>query len=439
MRYWRFMIAVFPLIAQACVAGQEQPPQDTEKSEAAPIKSSFHIRYINGSNVYIDGGRDDGLTEGAHLVLKQDPTKPPDDPSNSAVAPGVVAKLTVVAVASTSAVCQVEAKGREILPGETVTLTDAEVEKVVEKDTLGNTRKYPMVISFSTGDPLDEEVRNAIPRPPLPEVNAMRGRIGFDMSTIRELGQGGGSTNEYGMVFRADFTRMFGSHWNLNGYWRGERQTGSGSIATLQDLIDRTYLIELTYVNPESAWTAGMGRLYLPWASSLDTIDGIYVARKATSNSLFGIFAGSTPDPTAWNYSPQRRIGGAFVNVHGGDFDRVRGRRVNHRPHLRHRIRRELPQLRMLAHRRLIRRNVHAVDLVVGHIGLHPLNLRPHPLQHIARVLRDALQLLGTQRARPGNLPLNHKLRHRQSPSRSILAASKPLHPNSGRCVFPKN
>ena len=324
MRYWRFMIAVFPLIAQACVAGQEQPPQDTEKSEAAPIKSSFHIRYINGSNVYIDGGRDDGLTEGAHLVLKQDPTKPPDDPSNSAVAPGVVAKLTVVAVASTSAVCQVEAKGREILPGETVTLTDAEVEKVVEKDTLGNTRKYPMVISFSTGDPLDEEVRNAIPRPPLPEVNAMRGRIGFDMSTIRELGQGGGLTNEYGMVFRADFTRMFGSHWNLNGYWRGERQTGSGSIATLQDLIDRTYLIELTYVNPESAWTAGMGRLYLPWASSLDTIDGIYVARKATSNSLFGIFAGSTPDPTAWNYSPQRRIGGAFVNVHGGDFDRFR-------------------------------------------------------------------------------------------------------------------
>ena len=190
MRYWRFMIAVFPLIAQACVAGQEQPPQDTEKSEAAPIKSSFHIRYINGSNVYIDGGRDDGLTEGAHLVLKQDPTKPPDDPSNSAVAPGVVAKLTVVAVASTSAVCQVEAKGREILPGETVTLTDAEVEKVVEKDTLGNTRKYPMVISFSTGDPLDEEVRNAIPRPPLPEVNAMRGRIGFDMSTIREARPG---------------------------------------------------------------------------------------------------------------------------------------------------------------------------------------------------------------------------------------------------------
>ena len=324
MRYWLPLIVLLLLFAHACAWGQEPPPQETEKSEAAPIKSSFRVRYINGSNVYIEGGRDAGLAVGAHLVLKQDVAKPSDDPSNSAAAPGVVAKLTVVAVASTSAVCEVEAKGREIMPGDTVTLTDADVEKIVEKETLGNTRKYPMVIGFSEGDPLDEEVRNAIPRPPLPEVNAMRGRFGFDMSTIQQLGRGGGSTNEYGMIFRADFTRLLGSHWNLNGYWRGERQSGSGSIATMQDLIDRTYLIALTYVNPESAWTAGIGRLYLPWASSLDTIDGIYIARKATSDSLIGIFAGSTPDPTAWNYNPQRRIGGAFFNVHGGDFDRFR-------------------------------------------------------------------------------------------------------------------
>ncbi len=58
-----------------------------------------------------------------------------------------------------------------------------------KRDALGNTRQYPMVISFSEGDPLDEEVRDAIPRPPLPEVNQIRGRIGFDVSTIQQLGQ----------------------------------------------------------------------------------------------------------------------------------------------------------------------------------------------------------------------------------------------------------
>ena len=73
-------------------------------STATPVRSSFQVRYINGPNVYIDGGRDAGLTEGMALLLKQDPTKPATDPSNNSIEPGIVAKLTVVAVASTSAV-----------------------------------------------------------------------------------------------------------------------------------------------------------------------------------------------------------------------------------------------------------------------------------------------------------------------------------------------
>lgn len=325
MRYSRLILIVLSGIVQTCVSQQPQAaPGDTAESKTAKIRTTFQVHYINGANAYIDGGRDAGLTTGTQMVVKQDPTKPSNDPSNASLEPGIVARLTVVAVASSSAVCEVKAKAREVVVGDQVTLTDADVEKIVEKDTVGDTRKYPMVISFSEGDPLDEEVRNAIPRPPLPEVNQMRGRFGFDLSTIQQLGQAGASTKEYGAVVRLDFTRMFGTHWNLNGYWRGERRTGSGPTATLQDLLNRTYLISLSYVNPESRWTAGIGRLYLPWASSLDIIDGVYVARKVASPTLFGVFAGSTPDPTAWNYNPQRRIGGAFFNAHGGDFDRFR-------------------------------------------------------------------------------------------------------------------
>ncbi len=285
----------------------------------------FHIRYINGANVYIDAGRDAGLAEGTILVLKQDPLKATTDPTNAAIEQGIIAKLTVVAVASTSAVCEVKDKARDLVEGDIVTLPDNEVEKIVAKNTLGNTRKYPMVISFNEGDPLDEEVRETLPRPPLPEVNQIRGRIGFDMSMIRQLDQGGGTSNEYGMVARLDFTRIFGTHWNLNGYWRGNLQTSSAaSQQTLQDLINRTYLMNLTYVNPDSHWTAGVGRLYIPWASSLEAIDGAYVGRQIGSHTVTGIFAGSTPDPTAWNYNPQRRIGGTFFNVHGGAFDAFR-------------------------------------------------------------------------------------------------------------------
>jgi hypothetical protein len=64
--------------------------------------------------------------------------------------------------------------------------------------------------------------------------------------------------------------------------------------------------------------------LYLPWASSLDTIDGGYVGRRVSANAIVGAFGGSTPDPTSWSYNPNRRIGGGFVNFEGGSFDAVR-------------------------------------------------------------------------------------------------------------------
>jgi len=321
--------ASLPLVLMAvaaCAAQQpEHPPAAPAHTAAAPVRSNFHIRYVNGSNVYIDAGRDAGLEPGMTLVLKQDPSKPATDKSNVALEPGIIAKLKVVAVASTSAVCAVDAAARNLAEGDVISLPDDEVEKIVEQNTLGNTRKYPMVISFNEGDPLDEEVREELPRPPLPEVNQVRGRIGFDVSTIRQIGQGASTSNSYGMVFRADFTRILGTHWNLNGYWRGNLRTNSApSQPTLQDTINRTYLMSLTYINPDSHWTAGIGRLYLPWASSLETIDGAYVGRQFASRGVAGAFAGSTPDPTAWNYNPQRRIGGVFFNVHGGSYDDFR-------------------------------------------------------------------------------------------------------------------
>ena len=318
-----FLPLVF-FVLPICAAQEATAPTATAPTATAPARTRFQVRYISGSDVYIDAGRDAGLAEGTKLVLKQDPTKPSTDKKEAALEPGVIAKLTVVSVASTSAVCEIVAKAREIVEGDVVSLPDSEVEKLVEKNTLGNSRKYPMVVTFSEGDPLDEEVRDAIPHPPLPEVNQRRGRIGFDMSMIQQLGQGSATSSQYGMVLRADFTRILGSHWNLLGYWRGSLQRGSSpSQPTLQDTINRTYLMSMTYINPKSRWTAGVGRLYLPWASSLETIDGGYVGRQFTAKTVTGVFAGSTPDPTSWSYNPNGKIGGVFFNAHGGSYENI--------------------------------------------------------------------------------------------------------------------
>ena len=318
-----FLPLIF-LVLPVCAAQESIAPVAAKPmfTVVSPVQTKFHVRYISGSDIYIDGGRDAGLAEGTKLVLKQDPTRQAKDGVEAALEPGVVAKLTVVSVASTSAVCEVSAKAREIAEGDVLSLPDAEVQKMVEKNTVGNTRKYPMVVTFTEGDPLDEEIRDAIPHPPLPEVNQMRGRIGFDMSMIQQLGQTSSTSRQYGMVVRADFTRILGSHWNLNGYWRGSLQSSSASSQpTLQDTINRTYLMSMTYINPGSHWTAGVGRLYLPWASSLETIDVGYVGRQFTSKTVTGVFGGSTPDPTSWSYNPKGKIGGWFFNVHGGNFE----------------------------------------------------------------------------------------------------------------------
>jgi hypothetical protein len=96
------------------------------------------------------------------------------------------------------------------------------------------------------------------------------------------------------------------------------------SPLTLSELLNHTYTLGLYYQNPDSVITAGVGRLYLPYAPSLSAIDGGYVGYRKNQNLTFGAFGGSTPDPTSWSYAPDQRIGGVFVNYAYGDFDHLR-------------------------------------------------------------------------------------------------------------------
>src|SRR5580692_3495176 len=88
------------------------------------------------------------------------------------------------------------------------------------------------------------------------------------------------------------------------------------------------------------------------------------------------------------------------------------GRRVDHRANLRDSIRRKPALRRMFADRLFIRSDVNAINLVVGNVTLHPLDVRTHFPQHTAGLLRDTLQLLGRQLARVRDFPLNNKFRH---------------------------
>lgn len=288
------------------------------------FRTSFRVKYVAAGTAYIDGGRSAGLSEGMKLVVRETATG-----SVRAAADGnadnIVAELEVTSVAEASAVSDVHTPKRDIKPGDLAYLSSQDEQALVAQSTLSATRKYPTVISFTEGDTLDEEARVQVPRPPMPSVNRARGRIGVDYMGTAFHGSTGGTSTNVGLVARLDMTRIGGTYWNASGYWRGRLTANNyAGTATIQDLLNRTYHLSMTYDNPNSPWVAGFGRMYLPWATSLDTIDGGYFGRRVGHSATMGVFAGTTPDPTSWTYSPDRRIGGVFVNFEGGSYDNLR-------------------------------------------------------------------------------------------------------------------
>jgi hypothetical protein len=304
-------------------SGQAQIPQlSTRLNNSPDFRNAFRVKFVAQDSAYLDGGRAAGLVEGMKLVIR-------DLPNAGAVASyggdsgaaGDIAELEVLSVAETSAVTEIRQPKRPIAVGDIAYLSSTDEEALVQKNALSATRKYPAVVSFTDNDTLDDEAREEIPKPPLPSVNRARGRIGFDYIGVVDHGTSNVVTNNVGMVLRADITRLGGSYWNVRGYWRGRFDHTNSETQTLQDTINRTYHLYTDYTNPNSPWVAGFGRMYLPWATSLDTIDGGYFGRKFHGNGTSGLFLGSTPDPSSYSYNPHNQIGGGFFNFEGGNFE----------------------------------------------------------------------------------------------------------------------
>jgi hypothetical protein len=305
-------------------AGGGRAPQLMARAGENPdFRTAFRVKYVAEDAAYLDGGRAAGLAEGMKLVIR-------DLPNVGAVATvgsdsdaaGDVAELVVLSVAETSAVTEIHTPKRPVKVGDLAYLSSTDQQALVEKNALSATRKYPAVVSFTENDTLDDEARTEVPKPPLPSVNRARGRIGFDYIGVMDHSGSGMTSTNLGTVVRADITRIYGTYWNVSGYWRGRFDRSTGP-QTLEDTINRTYHLYTSYDNPNSAWVAGFGRMYLPWATSLETIDGGYFGRKLKPGVTSGVFLGSTPDPTSYSYAPNQQIGGGFINFEGGSYDDV--------------------------------------------------------------------------------------------------------------------
>jgi hypothetical protein len=307
-------------------AARAQEPQADQTSSKPSV---FRVKYVSDGSLYIDAGHNANLEEGMKLSV----VNPPPD---GVVSDGVrfrgyqhIAELKVISVADSSAVCEIVSASGEVKAGQLAFLTPDSVNERRQAVEAAEEERYPILMTFTYGDPLEEEVRTAQERKQLQEspVGQIRGRIGFDYGGVHEAG--GLNSKQLGLVIQTDMSNIGGTYWNLKGYWRGNLNVSSSTppganTTTLTDLINRTYQIGLFYQSPYSPVTIGVGRLFLPWSPGLGTIDGGYFGRKLGRTVTVGFFGGSTPDPASWSYNPNQHIAGTFVNFEHGDFDHTR-------------------------------------------------------------------------------------------------------------------
>ena len=295
----------------------DEPPVDSP----ATVRRGFRIKFVSGITVYIDGGSNSGLRVGMNLDLW----------SASAVSKASdeapIGAARIVGIATTSAILQVGSSSGDLQVGDWAELLprDADTARKNVLTALANTLHPASRPVNDNSDSLASRVaRSFRPAPDDQTGTRTAGRIGFDYSGIFSSGSTPGTSTELGMMFQSDIRHIMGTHWNLEGYWR-DRITRHSQFfePTIQDSLNKTYTMQLYYDNPNASWVAGVGRLYLPWAVSLDTVDGGYFGRKFAAGNTTGVFAGSTPDLSSWHYRPNQRIAGVFSNFEGGDYDRI--------------------------------------------------------------------------------------------------------------------
>jgi hypothetical protein len=314
------------VLALLPVRSKAQSPTDSSQKQRLAV---FHVKYVSEGSLYIDAGRDAELQEGMKLCVID---APPDGMINDGIrfrGYPHVAELSLVSLSDSSAVCDVISSNGELQVGQLAFLTPNSVEDRRLAENARETEDYPILVSFTSGDAIEQELRSTIAedaslnQSPL---GVMRARVGFGYGDISESGM---NSTQLDMMVDADMTHIGGSYWNFGGYWRGNYNTSSirlpgAGTETLDDLINRTYHIGFTYDSPYNPNTLGVGRLFLPWAPSLSTIDGGYYGRHFKNFFTVGAFGGSTPDPTSWSYSPDQQIAGAFISMERGSFDGFR-------------------------------------------------------------------------------------------------------------------
>ena len=101
-----------------------------------------------------------------------------------------IADVRIFSVADSSSAAEIIKSREDLIVGDIAYLDIESVHAREDKVNAAESENYPVVVTFSYGDPLDEEIRatTVSEKSGPPIENQMRGRIGLDYGTLSEPG-----------------------------------------------------------------------------------------------------------------------------------------------------------------------------------------------------------------------------------------------------------
>src|ERR1035441_2911002 len=195
-----------PLATQA--PGHVAAPANSRAAANVPAapKNFFHVKYISEGAVYLDAGRNAGLQEGMLLHVVHCDADGGTTDSVRFQGQESLADVRIFSVADTSSAAELVKPADDLVPGDIAYLDIVSVHARTDKTNAIESENYPVVVTFSYGDPLDEEIRaSKSPVSTTAGDNRIRGRFGFDFGNLSE--PGGFNSRQIGLLVQADIDR----------------------------------------------------------------------------------------------------------------------------------------------------------------------------------------------------------------------------------------
>ncbi len=264
-------------------------------------KRQFEIKYISSENVYLSGGRSNGLTVGDTLVVKHGKR--------------FVASLVVQYVSEHSASCRIiESKGKVTTDAAAILVKKHPSGRKAELKNKKRTRrrKFSRRTKQETREEKFADFSGSVSLQWYHIEDLKYSRMNFDQPTLR-------------VNFK--MRNIGGKDYNLRIRTRSRYYSRSSNYSTRlprTDWQNRIYQVSFSYDNDEALLNYKFGRIISNKFSGVGYIDGALLQANLTQNVHFGIFAGTQPEWRSSKFQTSLQKYGGYFNFVKGDYRNFR-------------------------------------------------------------------------------------------------------------------